>query len=83
MPSFLKKSCATYCATMIYGTISKFSSLKKQNKKMGTQPFFENLIKKQMGIQPFFEKSIGGNPDIFGPQHDCGACGGGGCSRCS
>lgn len=23
-----------------------------------------------------------GNPDIFGPQHDCGWCGGGGCGHC-
>jgi hypothetical protein len=23
-----------------------------------------------------------GNPDIYGPHHDCGMCGGGGCSRC-
>ena len=22
------------------------------------------------------------NPDIFGPHHDCGACGGGGCGHC-
>lgn len=28
-------------------------------------------------------KKIVGHPDIFGPHHDCGACGGGGCSRCS
>jgi hypothetical protein len=24
-----------------------------------------------------------GNPDIFGPQLDCGWCGGGGCGHCS
>ncbi len=24
-----------------------------------------------------------GNPDIFGPHHDCYGCGGTGCSRCS
>jgi hypothetical protein len=78
MPSFLKKSCAN----VIYGII------KKQNKKMGTQPFFnpENYTiykKNQMGNFLILKKSIGGNPDIFGPQHECGACGGGGCSRCS
>lgn len=28
-------------------------------------------------------KKIVGYPDIFGPHCDCGACGGGGCSRCS
>ncbi len=72
---------------MIYGII------KNQNKKMGTQPFVKNLIfkpenftiykKNQMGNFLILKKSIGGNPDIFGPQHECGACGGGGCSRCS
>ena len=79
MPSFLKR----YNSAVIYGTISKFSSLKKQNEKMGTQPFLKNLIKKQMDTQHFFKKSIGGNPDIFGPHHDCAACGGGGCGHCS
>jgi len=79
MPSVLKKSSAT----VIYGTI----------KKMGTQPFLKNLSftsenftiykKNQMGNSLIFKKSIGGNPDIFGPHHECGACCGGGCSRCS
>ena len=27
-------------------------------------------------------KKIVGHPDIFGPHHDCGACGGGGCGHC-
>lgn len=78
MPSFLKKSSAT----VIYGII------KNQNKKMETQPFLKNLNftlykKNQMGNFLILKKSIGGNTDIFGPQHECGACGGGGCSRCS
>ena len=29
-----------------------------------------------------YKKNVG-HPDINGPHHDCGACGGGGCSRCS
>ena len=28
-------------------------------------------------------KKIVGHPDIFGPHHDCAACGGNGCSYCS
>ena len=27
-------------------------------------------------------KKIVGHPDIFGPHHDCGACGGIGCGHC-
>ena len=34
-------------------------------------------------IKKTIYKKIVGHPDIFGPHHDCGACGGGGCSRCS
>lgn len=75
MPSFLKKSSAT----VIYGTITRYSF--KQNEKMGIQPVFKNLIKTRN--LPILKKYMGGNPNIFGPQHDCGACGGGGCSRCS
>lgn len=29
-----------------------------------------------------YKKNVG-HPDINGPPNDCGACGGGGCSRCS
>ena len=28
-------------------------------------------------------KKIVGHPDIFGPHHDCAACGGIGCGHCS
>jgi len=28
-------------------------------------------------------KKTGGHPDIFGPHHDCLACGGTGCGHCS
>jgi len=38
---------------------------------------------KKIGWLSTREISIGGHPDIFRPHHDCGACGGNGCSRCS
>lgn len=70
MPSFLFKNNSN-AIKFIYGAVSRNSS--------GIcvyRPAKTGLLK------TIHKKKIGGHPDIFGPHHDCGACGGGGCGHC-
>ncbi len=53
----------------IYGTISRNSS------RISVRSAKSGLFKKNI-------KKIVEHPDIFGPHHDCGWCGGGGCGHC-
>lgn len=71
MPSSILIRNNSSVVKFIYGAISHNSSGIRvyRSDKSG---LFKKTIKK-----------IGRHPDIFGPHHDCGACGGGGCSRCS
>lgn len=71
MPSSVLIRNNSSVVKFIYGAVSRNSSriCVYRSAKSG-------LLKKTI-------KKIGGYPDIFRPHHDCGACGGGGCSRCS
>jgi len=65
----------------IFKVTSKRSFMKKSGnpdmfKRSGNPDMF-----KRSGFPDMFKRS--GFPDMFKPPHDCGACGGGGCSRCS
>ena len=55
---------------IFYGTISRNSS------RISVRSAKSGLFKKNI-------KKIVEHPDIFRPHHDCGMCGGTGCSRCS
>lgn len=55
---------------IFYGTISRNSS------RILVRSAKTDLVKKTI-------KKISVYPNIFGPHHDCGMCGGHGCSRCS
>jgi len=78
MPTFsIKKN------TILYGSL--LTSFRSEFKKSGNPDIFKVTSKrsfmKKSGFPDMFKRS--GFPDMFKTPHDCGACGGGGCSRCS